>query len=85
MKNRPIAITVPNETKNCWDENLKDRKPTISVKIATISAAEVKIVPFRIAALLASREKSRRVVLPCGFAFSWSCNSSLILATTCKP
>ena len=69
MKNRPIAITVPNETKNCWDENLKDRKPTISVKIATIRAAEVKIVPLRIAALL-NLEKSRRVVLPCGFAFS---------------
>ena len=76
MKNRPIAITVPNETKNCCDENLKDKKPTMSVKIATIKAAEVNIVPLRIAALLASKEKSRRVVLPCGFAFSSSCSSS---------
>ena len=67
MKNKPIAITVPNDTKNCCDENLNDRKPTMSVKIATINAAEVSMVPCRIAILLASFEKSFNVFRPIGF------------------
>ena len=54
MKNKPIAITVPKETKNCWVENRKERKPIISVIIAMPRAAEVNIVPFLIASLFAS-------------------------------
>ena len=70
MKNNPIAITVPNETRNCWDENRNERNPTISVKIATSNAAEVNIVPFLIAFLLASTEKSLKVFHPLGSLFS---------------
>ena len=66
MKNRPIAMTVPKTTRKFWAESLKLRNPTMSVNIATTSAAEVRTVPVFSALALASAEKSAMVALPSG-------------------
>ena len=44
MKNNPIAITVPNTCKKFKAENLNDKNPTTSVKIAINKAIEVNMV-----------------------------------------
>ena len=82
---RPRAMTVPKLTRNICEESLKERKPTISVKIAMTNAAEVNTAPERIAFILNSWSKSFKVVLPCGSSRSISCMTSRIRVTTWIP
>ena len=82
MKNSPTAITVPNTTRKFCEESLKLRKPTMSVNIATTSAADVRTVHVLIALVLASAGKSAIVALPSVSEFT---SSSRYRSTTWSP